>query len=69
MRGGLTECYGALFLTEENHSNSLYFYDKDGQYGYIAMISEFPISDYEVSINKCYGENFCVFPHRFSRLF
>ena len=46
VRGGINECYMAFYKRTAN--DSLYFYDKDGQYGYIAMTAEFPIGDYEV---------------------
>ncbi len=47
VRGGINECYNAYFSTKV-HKGSLYVYDKDGQYGYIAMISAFPTGPYKV---------------------
>ncbi len=49
VRGGLNECYNAFFSKKCHIDQTLHIYDKDGQYGYIAMISAFPVGEYEVS--------------------
>ncbi len=49
VRGGLTECYVPLWI-QSDILQKLYFLDKDGQYAFIAMISNFPIGEYEVSL-------------------
>ncbi len=51
VRGGLNECYHAYF-SETCHKGHLFYLDKDGQYGYIAMTSLFPVGPYEVRFRK-----------------
>ncbi len=44
----MNECFSAFFSSKHEENTILHCLDKDGQYGYIAMINEFPIGDYEV---------------------
>ncbi len=44
----MTECYRPLWKADLVNHEELHFLDKDGQYAYIAMISEFPVGQYTV---------------------
>ncbi len=49
VRGGIIECYRPHWNATLYPDEILHFLDKDGQYGFIAMTSDFPVGEYKVN--------------------
>ncbi len=48
----MNECFKPLWKSHPASEEDLHFLDKDGQYAFIAMISDFPVGEYKVKKAK-----------------